>query len=151
MLIKWNLNKTDNTASKKKDRIKFSVSAGDRNKIFEEELNEAMFVSKTTQKFDSEFYLDNLETIENNLISNPSRENYAEYRNYIKMISNKLVKNAFKLSTVKDMRKKEYNFIKIIDDNLKQLYNTIMQKTDNREKIISLIGNIKGIILDMKV
>jgi uncharacterized protein YaaR (DUF327 family) len=151
VLIKWSLNKTENSSSKKKERIKFTGKSGNKNILFEEELNEALYVSKTSQNFDSDFYLENLDTLENNLIANPDQENYKEYKQYIKMISNKLLKNAFKLSTVKDSRKKQYNYIKIIDDNLNQLFNAIMQKTGNREKIVSLIGSIKGIILDLKV
>lgn len=151
MLIKWNLNKTDNTSAKKKDRIKFSGISADSHKIFEAELNEAMAVSKTSPDVDFEFYLENLEAVENKLISNPNRENFNEYRQYVKMIGDKLMKNAFKMSSIKDMRKKQFNFIKIVDENLSQLFNAIMQKSENRDKIISLVGAIKGIILDLKV
>ncbi|MDH4262673.1 MAG: hypothetical protein OEV78_06500, partial [Spirochaetia bacterium] len=97
MLIKWNLNKTDNSSAKKKERIKYSGISASSSKIFEEELNEALYVSKISKNFDSEFYLENLEMLENNLIANPDQDNYKEYKHYIKMISNKLMKNAFKI------------------------------------------------------
>lgn len=151
MLIKWNLNKTENSSSKKKERIKLNSKSGSNSKIFEEEFNEAMRISKTTKEFDFQDYLENLNDLENNLLNNPNPENFADYKYYVKLVSNKLLKNAFKMSSIKDIRKKEYYYIKTIDDNLGQLFNAIMKKTENREKIISLVGSIKGLIMDLKV
>jgi len=151
VLIKWNLNKTENSSSKKKERIKLNSKSGSNSKIFEEEFNEAMRISKTTKEFDFQDYLENLNDLENNLLNNPNPENFADYKYYVKLVSNKLLKNAFKMSSIKDIRKKEYYYIKTIDDNLGQLFNAIMKKTENREKIISLVGSIKGLIMDLKV
>ena len=68
MLINWNINKSE-SSNKKKERIKFSGKSVEGRKKFESELNDALTVSRALNNFDSDFYLENLTAVENNLIS----------------------------------------------------------------------------------
>ncbi|MDH4199068.1 MAG: YaaR family protein [Spirochaetia bacterium] len=142
--------RTDKTQTRKKEKLK-TGGTRDKNKLFADQINEAIEVSKSPELFDFDFFMDNLEDIENKFIENPDSANFFEYKTYLKTVAGKIIQNAYKKISLKDSKKKQYEIVKVIDKNLDELYQLIMQKSANKQKISIIMGNIKGLILDLSV
>lgn len=149
MLINWDLNKTEKSETKRKGRIPGKKSIAGTNKIFENEFQSALENISTGDSMNIDIILNELNEIENRLIDNPNSSNFFEFQSFIKEVSGKLINKAFKLVHFNDSKKKQYEYVRIIDEKLKELYSQILKKDGNKTKISIIMGNIRGIILDL--
>ncbi|MES0489681.1 MAG: DUF327 family protein [Leptospirales bacterium] len=92
-----------------------------------------------------------LENLEQNLISEPSVSNYSEYKEQLQKLLKKVMKQAFTIRTFRDLEKREFEVVKVIDRTMKELYSKIAKSDGDLNGVISLLGKIKGIILDIRV
>jgi uncharacterized protein YaaR (DUF327 family) len=149
VLINWDLNKTEKSETKRKGRIPGKKSSAGTNKIFENEFQSALENISTGDSMNIDIILNELNEIENRLIDNPNSSNFFEFQSFIKEVSGKLINKAFKLVHFNDSKKKQYEYVRIIDEKLKELYSQILKKDGNKTKISIIMGNIRGIILDL--
>ena len=92
-----------------------------------------------------------LDELEQRLISEPSVSNYSEYKDHLQKLLKKLMKEAFTIRTFKDLQKREFEVVKVVDRTMKELYSKIAKSDGDLDGVISLLGKIKGIILDIRV
>lgn len=151
MLVNWNVNKTDKYRSGKKEKLNRTASGSTTKVKFENEMAEALGISLDDDVFDTNNILERLNEMENSLIDHPNQQNFYEYKAFIKMLAEKLLKHAFKKAILRDSKKRQYEIIKTIDDEMAKLYGAIVQNSPNRQKISVIVGTIKGIILDLTV
>ncbi|MDH5720921.1 MAG: YaaR family protein [Spirochaetia bacterium] len=93
--------------------------------------------------------IEELEIYEEKLLSLPDIENFNSYKNHVKEIARKIVDKAFLYKSFRDKKQKRYEFIKVIDENLNDLLKTITRRNKEVVIMLHLMGQIKGLILDV--
>lgn len=88
---------------------------------------------------------------ENNLLDFPSTKTFEEYKANVKELLSLLLKNSFTIKVYKDAQKREYEVVRTVDNSLQNLYFEIARKSQKMDRSLSILGKIRGLLLDLKV
>ncbi len=84
------------------------------------------------------------------LEENPSMEEFLYFRDLIKTLTEKVIKEAYRLKTVGfAFSSKEYNIVQVIDEELNSLYKLIISEHKNHLAIVNRVLKIKGLVIDI--
>lgn len=84
------------------------------------------------------------------LEEDPSLEEFNHFRDLIKILTEKVLKEAYKLRTVGfAFRSKEYSIVTTIDEELSSLYKLIINEHRNHLAIANKVIKIKGLVVDV--
>ena len=88
---------------------------------------------------------------ERNLLDFPSTQTFEEYKSNVKDLLSLLIKKSFTIKVYKDARKREYEVVRTVDSSLQQLYSEIAKKSQTMDRSLSILGKIRGLLLDLHV
>jgi len=84
------------------------------------------------------------------LEADPSLEEFNHFRDLIKILTEKVSKEAYKLRTVGfAFRSKEYSIVTTINEELSSLYKLIINEHKNHLVIANKVIRIKGLVVDV--
>jgi len=92
----------------------------------------------------------NLDDDERDFADAPSRDRFEKYRQTVKLLCNKLIQRSYRLQGWEDKRQRRYEIVKTIDTRLAQLYSGLMRRNQDVVIALHLMGQIRGLIFDLK-
>ncbi|MCS6972010.1 MAG: YaaR family protein [Turneriella sp.] len=87
---------------------------------------------------------------EEQLSREPTRGHFERYRSTVKKLCEQLVHRSYRLHGWEDRRKRRYEILKTIDAHLAQLYAGLLRRNQDVVIVLHLMGQIRGLILDLK-
>ncbi len=95
--------------------------------------------------------IEEMEEVESQIEQNPFNDDLIQnYKQLLKELVEKVVENmkvVVSLSPVSKTKLKELRFVEVVDDKLQELLEASIKK--NAEKVKSVLGEIKGLIVDI--
>ena len=142
--------KTERKLERKNDRqLRKNISKGG---IFQRMMTHRVDEIKETvldERSHLEDLMENLESYEENLLNMPDVNNFNAYRDQVKKIVKKILDDGFLYKSFKDRHQRRYEFVKIIDNKLNELLTNITRRNKEIVVMLHLMGQIKGLILDV--
>jgi uncharacterized protein YaaR (DUF327 family) len=92
----------------------------------------------------------NLDDDERDFADAPSRDRYEKYKQTVKLLCNMLIQRSYRLQGWEDKRQRRYEIIKTIDTRLAQLYTGLMRRNQDVVIALHLMGQIRGLIFDLR-
>ncbi|AFM14481.1 YaaR family protein [Turneriella parva] len=92
----------------------------------------------------------NLDNDERDFADAPSRDRYEKYKQTVKLLCNMLIQRSYRLQGWEDKRQRRYEIIKTIDTRLAQLYSGLMRRNQDVVIALHLMGQIRGLIFDLR-
>jgi uncharacterized protein YaaR (DUF327 family) len=80
----------------------------------------------------------------------PSRDRYEKYKQTVKLLCKLLIERSYRLQGWEDKRQRRYEIIKTIDARFAQLYTGLMRRNQDVVIALHLMGQIRGLIFDLK-
>ena len=94
-----------------------------------------------------------LPDIEKALIANPNHKNLREYKEHIKQIAKLILKKNHKVIQAPTRGRndtKDIRYVKIVDEKLDILANTMFSPTNSAFNILKQLDEIRGLLIDLK-
>lgn len=94
-----------------------------------------------------------LPDLEKALIANPNHKNLSEYKQHIKQIAELILKKNYKVIQAPARGRndtKDIRYVKILDDKLDLLANTMFSPTNSAFGILKQLDEIRGLLIDLK-
>lgn len=98
---------------------------------------------------DLDRWLEKLEEYEQNLAERPTRYDFNRYRDHVRKIARYALDHAYKHEFIRDKKQREYEVIRVINKDLEEIYLTLLRRNTGTVVALHLMGEIRGIILDL--
>jgi uncharacterized protein YaaR (DUF327 family) len=153
MFVQTTQNKPSSTSSRKNasDRLKEKESIPS-NQTFLDILESIVPSNQESTRELNELWKD-LPDLEKALIANPNHKNLSEYKEHIKQIAQLILKKNHKVIQVPSRGRndtKDIRYVKILDDKLDLLANTMFSPTNSAFAILKQLDEIRGLLIDLK-
>ncbi len=153
MFVQTTQNKPSSTSARKKanDRLRESESLSST-QTFLDILESIVPSNHENTRALNELWKD-LPELEKALISNPNHKNLSEYKKHIKQIAELILKKNYKVIQAPTRGRndtKDIRYVKIIDEKLDLLANTMFSPTNSAFGILKQLDEIRGLLIDLK-
>lgn len=99
---------------------------------------------------DVEDLMADLDNDERDFAEEPSRDRFEAYRKTVKALMSMLVSRGYRLQGWEDKKRRRYEIVKVIDARLAQIYSGLMRRNQDVIIALHLMGQIRGLIFDLK-
>lgn len=93
--------------------------------------------------------MEELDEYEQDLLQKPSHPNFLRYRDQVRKLTSFILKNEFKIRTVRDRKQKEFEVVHYINRNLAETLQEILRRNPDTVMILRLMGELRGLVLDL--
>jgi uncharacterized protein YaaR (DUF327 family) len=153
MFVQTTQSKTSSTSSRKNSSDRLREKEGIQpNQTFLEILESIVPSGQEATRELNELWKD-LPDLEKALIANPNHKNLSEYKNHIKQIAQLILKKNHKVIQAPARGRndtKDIRYVKILDDKLDLLANTMFSPTNSAFAILKQLDEIRGLLIDIK-
>ena len=91
-----------------------------------------------------------LDEEERSFAEEPSKDRFESYRKAVKALCAMLLNRGYRLQGWEDKRKRRYEIVKTIDARLAQVYSNLLRRNQDVVIALHLMGQIRGLIFDLK-
>jgi len=103
-----------------------------------------------SRKNDLEELMADLDSAERDFADEPSRDRYDSYKKAVKALCGLLISRSYRLHGYEDRKQRRYETLRVIDAALAELYSGLVRRNQDVIIALHLMGEIRGLIFDLK-